>query len=242
MSIGRSTEGRTVELALPRRLRRLASVLAVLMLLLCGGAAVGAIQDPSLGLAGWFWLAGFLVVGPLITIRLLHLAFGPPARLVVESDALWLDAPALLRHPVRWARTDVALIAIDTSAPPRRAGITGWKTSRFPVKGGPEAGTELPDRYLFERGTADLPLVAMNSGVPNLLIVFCEVQPSFWVRALAGYISRMGRAATLGDPLTGLLLEVADPVGARTALLGWPVHDGPVPHPLLLPAPPVVSA
>lgn len=47
MSIARPTEGRTVELALPRRLRRLTFLLTVLMLLLCGRAAVGAIQDPS---------------------------------------------------------------------------------------------------------------------------------------------------------------------------------------------------
>lgn len=179
--------------------------------------AVGHVPNPGgrvfmlcLGLAAFAGLARWMVS----RLRIL-LSSGA---LVVTSDAVTIDHPGLLKEPFEIPRRAVRAVVIDDGA---------WSDQRrFPVPGGEfdvpgerEASDEVV--WLWTKDELGLvPLLGVGTEQPNvaLLVRDPELEPRVRRVVLTGPIP--------GEALTGLMLSVADPVAARTALAPWGLTRG----------------
>lgn len=138
--------------------------------------------------------------------------------LVVTSAGLTIDHAGLLKEPFEIPRSAVRAVVIDDGA---------WSDHRrfpvargeFHVPGEREASDEVV--WLWAKDELGLvPLLGIGNELPNVALLVRDptLEPRVRRVVLTGPIP--------GEALTGMMLAVADPVAARTALAPWGLTRG----------------
>lgn len=172
----------------------------------------------NFGLLAIMWHVGAALA--CLGILMMKPAFTRKARLDVDPDGVTIIHPGVLRRPLRIAKSDIRLAAVDSTVHPRQFHIGPRDHRRFPIAA-PHGyqGPSLPG-YLYSRvGGSPFPLISHVGDPPNVLLLLNRPEQLNGARRTHKVMAAKGpiHLARPHQKTHGLLLRVADPEQAHRA-------------------------